>query len=52
MTKKGKKEPVSDVVIKVTEKELKKNLSEFSGKWKGSREEIDKIFEEILMKYS
>jgi predicted CopG family antitoxin len=40
--KKGK-ESFSDVVLKITEKEVKKPLSDYAGCWKGSKEELDRI---------
>jgi predicted CopG family antitoxin len=40
---KGERESFSDIVMKITEKEVKKPLSDFSGCWKGSKEELDKI---------
>jgi predicted CopG family antitoxin len=47
-TLKGMKKPgesFSDVVIRVAEKEKKKSLLEFSGKWVG--DDIDEVFAEI-----
>jgi predicted CopG family antitoxin len=40
--KKGK-DSFSDIVMKVTEKEAKKPLTDFAGCWKGSKDELDKI---------
>ena len=37
------KESFSDVVLKVTEKEVKKPLTDYAGCWKGSKDELDKI---------
>jgi predicted CopG family antitoxin len=37
------KESFSDVVMKVTEKEVKKPLTDYAGCWKGSKDELDKI---------
>jgi predicted CopG family antitoxin len=43
---KQKGESFSDVVVRLSKKE-KKPLSEFFGKWSGSKEELNKIEKEI-----
>jgi predicted CopG family antitoxin len=44
--KKGK-ESFTDVVLKLTEKEKKRSLLDFAGAWKGEKEEMTRIFDEI-----
>jgi len=43
------KESFSGVVLRITKEKHPKPLIEFAGKWKGSKEETDKIFKEIMM---
>jgi predicted CopG family antitoxin len=40
------KESFSDVVLKVTEKDVKRPLSSFAGIWKGNKE-MEEIFKQI-----
>ena len=40
-------ESFSDVVMRLTEKEVKRPLSSFAGCWKGDEEEMAKIFKQI-----
>ncbi|MBN2251503.1 MAG: antitoxin [Candidatus Altiarchaeota archaeon] len=44
---KGEKDSFSDVVIKLTEKEMKKSLIDFAGSWRGEKKETAGIFDEI-----
>ncbi|MEA3254553.1 MAG: antitoxin VapB family protein [Candidatus Altiarchaeota archaeon] len=43
------KESFSDVVLKITKEKQPKPLIEFAGKWKGDKEETERIFKEIIM---
>jgi len=49
LTLKRGKESFSSVVLRITKEKKPKSLLEFAGKWKGSKEETDRIFKEILM---
>ncbi len=45
---KNTKESFSSVVIRLASEKKKKDIMEFAGKWPGPKEELDKIFNEIL----
>jgi len=45
---KEKDKSFSDIILEITKKYGKKNLTSFAGKWHGSKEEAKKIFEEIM----
>lgn len=45
---KGRKESFTDTVLKLVEKERKKPLSYFAGKWIGDPKELTTIFESIM----
>lgn len=40
-------ESLSDVVMRLTEKDVKRPLSSFAGCWKGDKEELDRITAEL-----
>ncbi|MFH0987059.1 MAG: antitoxin VapB family protein [Candidatus Micrarchaeota archaeon] len=44
---KNKSDSFSDVVLKIGKKSEKEPITDFAGKWVGSKEETDKIFKEI-----
>jgi len=44
---KGKKESFTDVVLKMTDKEMKNSILDLAGAWEDNKEEMTRIFAEI-----